>query len=140
MWVYEHSVVTDAAPEAVWRLWADVAGWGGWNVDIERIELRGPFAADSRVTMTPIGQEPVELRIGEVRVGELFVDEAEIDGLLLRTMHRIDRLDRGIRVTYRLEITGPDAERVGPELGPAVSSDWPDTMAALVARAGRDGA
>jgi hypothetical protein len=62
MWANEHSIETTAAPEQVWRLWADVARWPDWNDDIERIELIGPFAAGSKIVMTPIGHEPIELR------------------------------------------------------------------------------
>lgn len=133
MWVYEHGVETSAAPEAVWRLWADVENWGVWNADVQKIEIRGPFAAGSEITMGGDGQDPIELRIAEVAENELFVDEARFDGLVLRTAHRLDRLgpDR-TRVVYRMEITGAAADEVGPEIGPAVTADWPETMAALV--------
>jgi uncharacterized membrane protein len=121
MWVYEHSVETSAAPDAIWRLWADVENWGTWNADIDSIEIRGPFATGTEITMTPPGQDPVHLRVAELTEREMFVDEAEIDGLLLRTIHRLDRLDaHRTRVVYRMEITGP-----------AITADWPDTVAAL---------
>jgi DNA-binding MarR family transcriptional regulator len=77
MWATEHSVETSAALEEIWQLWADVADWPDWNGDIERIELIGPFAAGSRILMTPIGEEPIELRIAEAVEPERFVDEAE---------------------------------------------------------------
>jgi hypothetical protein len=132
MWVYEHSVETSAAPDAIWRLWADVENWGTWNADIDSIEIRGPFATGTEITMTPPGQDPVHLRVAELTEREMFVDEAEIDGLLLRTIHRLDRLDaHRTRVVYRMEITGPAADEIGPHLGPAVTADWPDTVAAL---------
>ncbi|MFZ3470077.1 polyketide cyclase [Streptomyces sp. 4.24] len=132
MWEYEHGVETTAAPEAVWALWADVEGWGTWNADIGKIELRGAFAAGAEITMTPAGQDPVELLVAEAVEGEMFVDEARFDGLALRTTHRIDRLapDRS-RVVYRMEITGEGAGEAGPHIGPAITADWPDTMAAL---------
>ena len=138
MWVYEHGVETSAAPEAIWRLWADVASWSTWNTDIEKIEISGPFAAGSEITMTPAGQDPVQLRIAEASTNEQFVDEARFDGLTLRTTHRLDRLgaDR-TRVVYRMEITGPAADEIGAQLGPAITADWPDTMASLVSRAQR---
>ncbi|MEU3772068.1 SRPBCC family protein [Streptomyces sp. NPDC032472] len=136
MWTYEHSIETDAAPEAVWALWADVENWGTWNADIEHIELDGPFETGTAIVMTPAGQDPVHLRIAEAKPGELFVDEARFDGLLLRTVHRIDRgRDLRTRVVYRMEITGDGADALGPEIGPAVTADWPETMAALVTRA-----
>jgi uncharacterized protein YndB with AHSA1/START domain len=125
--MYEHSVETGAAPEAIWRHWADVESWGRWNADIEKIEISGPFAAGARITMTPAGQDPVELSVAELTEGEAFVDEARFDDLVLRTTHRVD----GTRVTYRMEITGPGADDVGPQIGPGITADWPETMAAL---------
>ncbi len=134
MWTVEHSVETTVAPEAVWRAWSDVERWPQWNGDIERIELRGPFAVGSTITMKPCGQETVELRLAEVVDGELFVDEADIASTVVRTLHRIDRSDGNrARIVYRLEATGPAAE----EIGPAVSADFPDTLAALTEYAQR---
>ncbi|WP_330296314.1 SRPBCC family protein [Streptomyces sp. NBC_00503] len=133
MWKYEHAIETTATPAAIWALWADVENWGTWNADIEKIELRGPFAAGALITMTPAGQDPVELLVAEAVEGESFVDEARFAGLVLRTAHRIEALgpDRS-RVVYRMEITGEGADEVGPEIGPAITGDWPETMAALV--------
>jgi hypothetical protein len=136
MWANEHSAETSAAPENIWQLWADVAGWPTWNGDIERIELVGPFATGSTILMTPIGDEPVELRIAEAVEPELFVDEAIIGQIVVRTIHRAQQIDpTRTRVTYRMEITGPDADTLGPEIGPEISADFPETLAALVARA-----
>ncbi|MFC9930105.1 polyketide cyclase [Streptomyces sp. NPDC127190] len=132
MWEYEHSIETSATPEAIWRLWADVENWGTWNAEIEKIEMDGPFAAGTQITMTPPGDDPVLLRIAEAVEDELFVDEARFNGLLLRTMHRIDRIDQDrIRVAYRMEITGTGADEVGPQIGPGITADWPETMASL---------
>jgi hypothetical protein len=136
MWAIEHSIETSAAPEEIWRLWADVPGWPEWNGDIEGIELHGPFATGSRIVMTPVGQEPIELRIAEAVEPELFVDEADMGEIVVRTTHRVEPLDgeRG-RIIYRMEITGPGADTLGPQIGPEISADFPQTLAALVERA-----
>jgi uncharacterized protein YndB with AHSA1/START domain len=136
MWVTEHSVETTAAPEAIWREWSDVSRWPEWNGDIERIELDGPFAVGTRITMTPVGDEPVELRIAEAVEPELFVDEANLGEIVVRTIHRVEELDQGRRrVTYRMEITGSAADTLGPQIGLAISGDFPQVLAALVERA-----
>jgi hypothetical protein len=136
MWTNEHSIETSAAPEAIWQQWADVAGWPAWNGDIERIELAGTFATGGRILMTPIGEEPVELRIAEAVEPELFIDEAALGEIVVRTIHRVQRLDdEHARVTYRMEITGPAADTLGPQIGPEISGDFPQTLAALVERA-----
>lgn len=132
MWTYEHGVETDAEPEAIRRLWADVENWGVWNADIASIRISGPFAAGAEIVMNPDGQDPVHLVIAEV-TPERFVDEARIDGLVLRTTHRLDQ-GESLRtlVRYRMEITGTGSDERGPLIGPAVTADWPETMAALV--------
>ena len=136
MWVTEHSIDTTAVPEQVWRLWADVTRWPEWNGDIEQIELDGSFAAGGRIVMTPIGQEAIELRIAEAVEPELFVDQADLGDVVVRTTHRVERVGDGrSRVTYRMEISGPAADTLGPQLGPEISADFPETLAALVARA-----
>ena len=138
MWDTEHSIETTAAPEAIWQQWADVRGWPSWNGDIERIELHGPFAAGSRIVMTLIGEEPVELRIAEAVEPELFVDEADMGEIVVQTTHRVERLDgEGTRITYRMEITGLAADTLGPQIGPEISGDFPQVLAALVERAER---
>jgi hypothetical protein len=138
MWTCQHSVETTATPEAIWRLWAHVSTWGAWNPDIEKIEINGPFAVGAEIVMIPAGQDPVLLRIADLTEGELFVDEVKLGDVTLRTSHRLDRLDRErTRVLYRMEITGPNADQLGPQIGPAITADFPETMAALVAHAQR---
>jgi hypothetical protein len=136
MWTTEHSIETAASPDSIWRLWSDVPGWPEWNADIEHIEISGAFAAGSTISMTPVGQDPVELLIAETVEPELFVDEADLGDVVVRTVHRVERLEGGRnRVVYRMEISGPAADSVGPELGPQISGDFPDTLAALVRQA-----
>jgi uncharacterized protein YndB with AHSA1/START domain len=136
VWAVEHSVETSATAEAIWRLWEDVERWPEWNAGVERIKLDGPFAVGSTILMTPPGDEPVELRITEVKEPELFVDEAQGGDFVVRTTHRVEAAgDERTRITYRMEITGPAAETVGPEIGPEISGDFPQVLAALAVRA-----
>src|SRR5262249_44161835 len=136
MWAAEHSIETSAPPEQIWRLWADVKAWPEWNGDIERIELDGSFAAGGRIVMTPPGQEAIELRIAEAVEPVLFVDEANLGDIRARTTHRVEPAgNEGSRGTYRMGIPGPAADTLGPQLGPAISADFPETLTTLVARA-----
>jgi hypothetical protein len=138
MWTSEHSIETTSSAKAIWRLWSDVAGWPEWNSDIEHIEISGPFAAGSTITMTPVDQDPVELRIAEAVEPDLFVDEASVGDVVVRTIHRVEPLaDDRNRVSYRIEISGPAADRVGSELGPQISRDFPETLSSLVRQAER---
>src|SRR6266496_4544840 len=120
MWTTEHSTETTAAPEAVWRVWSDVGRWPEWNADLERAELSGPFAAGSTITMYQRGGAVIELRIAEAKESERFVDEADLGDVVVRTIHLLEPLeDDRVQIVYRMEITGPQADTLGPQIGRA---------------------
>jgi hypothetical protein len=86
--------------------------------------------------MTSVEDDVVELRIAEAVQPERFVDEANLGSVTVRTIHRVERADSDrARVVYRIEISGPEADSVGPELGPQISGDFPDVLKALAERA-----
>jgi hypothetical protein len=133
MWEYEHATETVAPPEEIWRLWADVPGWRSWNAEIEKVEIDGPFAVGSQITMTPPDDEPILLKLVQVEEDALFVDQMDAGDFTVTTMHRIEPIGGGrSRIVYRTEIDGPAADQVGPELGPAITADFPQTVGALV--------
>jgi uncharacterized protein YndB with AHSA1/START domain len=140
MWEYEHSVRTAAPAAELWRHWSDVPSWPSWNAGIEKIEIDGPFQPGTRFTMSAPGADPVTMRLTEVVPGESFTDQMDAGDFVVTTSHRIAQADGGVRITYRTEITGPAADAVGPELGPAITADFPDVLAALVKLAERDAA
>lgn len=136
MWQYQHEVETTARPESVWRHWSDMAAWPEWNRGIAKIEINGPFEVGTTFTMTPPGEDPISMRLVEIVPGELFTDEMDAGDFVVRTEHRLEPAgnDR-TRVLYRTEITGPAADQIGPELGPAITADFPEVLAALVSLA-----
>jgi hypothetical protein len=135
MWEYEHSVETVAEPAAVWRRYVDVAAWGAWDSSVERIEAHGPFAVGTEISLTPVGQDQLRMRLTEILDGEGFSDETAFGDLTVRFIHRLTPLPgRGTRVTHRIEVDGPGAEHVGP----AITSDTPEAMAGLVKLAEED--
>lgn len=89
--------------------------------------------------MTPQGQDTLRSRIVELVENEAYADETSFGELTLRFRHALARLDDGgTRVTHALVIDGPDADQVGPELGPQISADFPAAMSDLIAAAGRE--
>jgi len=133
MWEYEHSVETTAAPEVLWRHWSDVAAWPKWNQGIEEIQIDGPFAVGTTFTMTPPGEDPITLRLVEIVPQERFTDEMDAGDFVVRTVHRLEPAGAGTtRVVYRTELTGPAADQVGPQIGPAITADFPQVLAGLI--------
>jgi uncharacterized protein YndB with AHSA1/START domain len=137
-WEYEYSVTTSAERDTVWRHWSDMAAWPAWNAGIEKIEIDGPFQVGTTFTMTPPGDDPIRMRLTEIVPGELFTDEADGGDFVVTTVHRLEQTGAGTRIVYRTEISGPAAAQLGPEIGPAITADFPDVLEALVALAERD--
>jgi hypothetical protein len=56
--------------------------------------------------------------------------------VVVRVRHSLEALAAGgTRITYRATVEGPPADALGPEIGTAVTADFPEVMAALAARA-----
>ena len=96
--------------------------------------MDGPFAAGTTIRMTVPGEdEPIALCLVRVSAGKEFTDELDAGEFVVRTVHRLEAAEEGrTRVVYRTEITGPAAGQAGPELGPQITADFPDVLAALV--------
>jgi hypothetical protein len=140
MWTHEHSARTELEPEAVWKVLADLDNWAAWDTSVDSVRLDGPFAVGSQVTMIPTGQEPVIFTITVIEENERYADETEFGGVTLRFSHTLTRLpEGGTEVVHRLEIDGPEADALGPDIGAMVTEDFPEAMQSLLAYAARRG-
>ena len=135
MWTHEYSTTTPASPKAVWTILADVAGWGAWNDGIESIELDGPVAVGVGFRMTPPGADTLHSTVVDLQPGRVLTDLTELDGIAVRVEHRIEPHPDGTSVTYRIEVSGSISDDVAGQIGGAISADFPDVIANLVARA-----
>lgn len=136
MWTYEHSARTPLPPEAIWRVLADIDNWTRWDTSMADIRLLGPFALGTEIAMTPYGQDPIRSTIVTIDPNRRYADETAFDGLTLCFSHTLTPLDSGgTRVVHALAISGPTADEAGPGLGAQITEDFPDAMAALLARA-----
>jgi uncharacterized protein YndB with AHSA1/START domain len=136
MWTHEYTAETATSRHALWRILRDLDQWATWDTSMEWVRLQGPFQAGSQVTMKPKGQDPITSVIVEASENRRYADQTDLGEVTLRFSHTLEPLaGGGTRVTHRLEITGPAADQVGPELGPAITEDFPEAMDALLARA-----
>ena len=136
MWTTEYTLDSKADPEALWRLLSDVDGWVNWNDGIETIALNGPLAVGATFDMKPPGEEVLTSTIAELERNRLLTDVTEMGELVIRVAHRLQPLaGGGTSVTYRVEVSGPAADTHGEEVGTAISADFPQVIAALVAAA-----
>jgi len=136
MWQFEQSIEAKVSAEAVWQLYSDVRTWPSWDKGIEAVELHGPFEVGTEGVLTPAGQGPLPFRVVEVTPQRGFVDETEVPGGVLRFIHKLLPLDGGVtQITHRVEIDGPAADDLGPQVGPQITAGIPETMDSLARHA-----
>ncbi|WP_426593546.1 polyketide cyclase [Cellulomonas sp. McL0617] len=131
MWIAEHTAETDLPRENVWAALADLHRGALTYEGADSFELRGPFAVGTTVAVTPVGQDTFESRIVDLVEPATYADATTFGDLTLLFRHTLVEVDGGTRVTHRLEIDGPSADEVGPELGPQISDDFGTSMQAL---------
>jgi acetylornithine deacetylase/succinyl-diaminopimelate desuccinylase-like protein len=135
---YEHTVETSATPADVYALWSDPSTWSSWDTSVESASIDGPFAPGTTGSMVVDGPMEVTFTLLEVTPGTGYLDETVIpDAATIRFAHRAEpSADGRTTVTVRVSANGPAAA----EMGPMITSDTPDALAALVraaeARAG----
>lgn len=133
-YTYTHTIEADVSPDAVWALYDDVTTWPDWDAQAEKITRDGPFAAGTTGTMTFKGQDPLHYRLVKVEPKREWVDETPVGDIVVRVSHRLNPLSDGrLQITYAAEIDGPDQQ--AQEIGAAITADFPETMASLVALA-----
>jgi uncharacterized protein YndB with AHSA1/START domain len=140
MWTTEYTQSGDVTAEALWQLLSDVNSWGSWNDGIETIALDGPLAVGATFRMKPPGEDELTSTIAELEENRLLTDVTDLGDLVVRVAHRLTPLaGGGTAVTYAVQVSGTAADSQAEEVGKAVSADFPEVMAALLAAAGRDG-
>lgn len=137
MWTTEETAETAAPRTIVWEAVRDLHTGELTHPGADSFDLHGPFAIGTELTVTPEGQEPIRSRIVELEPGRRYPDLTEFGDVRLTFRYDLDDQEGGTVVRYSLTIDGADADAVGPELGPQISADFPEALAALLAEAER---
>ena len=133
MWSTEHTATTDLTPTQVWAALRALHEGRLSYPGADRFELHGPFQAGTTLSVTPAGQDTFTSTIVDLDEPRTYADETVFGDVTLLFRYTLAPLpDGGTRVVHRLDITGPAADQVGPELGPQIAGDFPESMAALL--------
>lgn len=135
MWTTEHTATTPLPRAVVWAALRDLHTGDLTYPGADTFALDGPFEKGATLTVTPLGQDPFRSPIIDLVDGETYADETSFGDVVLTFRHTLADAEDGTRVTHRLEISGDGADQLGPELGPQIAGDFPESMDALFEQA-----
>jgi hypothetical protein len=131
MWTTEHTAETDRQRADVWAALRDLHTGRRTARGADAFTIDGPFAVGSVVHVTPEGQDTIDSTIVELAEGRRYADRTVFGDVELVFSYDLEDAGAGTRVTHRLVIDGPGADTTGPELGPQIAEDFPESLAAL---------
>ncbi|TIX90474.1 polyketide cyclase [Rhizobium sp. P44RR-XXIV] len=135
MWTNEYTAISPLPARAIWNALKAVHEGRLTYEGADTFVLHGPFAKGTRVSVTPMGQNTFEATIVDLVENVTYADETSFGDTTLLFRHTLTPVEGGTQVTHRLEISGPSAGEVGPELGPQISGDFDVTMTRLFEKA-----
>lgn len=129
--VIEASVLIQASPQDVYRVWADVAAWPQWDPDTRRAWLDGPFIAGARGRLHPRKGFSVRMALVEAVPDQRFTVECPVLGSVMRFEHELAPASGAVRVTHRVSFRGWLARWLARTVGADVRRGLPVTLASL---------
>ena len=134
MWSSTHTVVSDLPAEVLWSRLVGVAGWPDWNRSLASASIDGEFAVGATIrSLTKEGRSSAS-RVVAVDDGRSFDDRTELGDVQVGVRHEITQAGPHTVVTFRIEVSGEDAEQIGR----ALSVDLPTVLAHLVVVAAQE--
>jgi len=140
MRIYDTERVTDADPDAVWRVWTAIDRWPEWDPHEEIVRMDAPFGVGATGYAKQVGAPGGAFTVLEVDPGRRFVtgDDAAIGRV--RGSHEIDPLPDGrIRLRLTFDATGLLGLIIKVGWGRRLITDSRRTLDALVERAKASG-
>jgi uncharacterized protein YndB with AHSA1/START domain len=107
MYEFECEATFEAEPDAVWKVWTDVARWPEWDVSKEMARLDGPFEPGVSGWAKQRGNLGGSFTITEVEAGRRWVTECPMPLGKVVFDHSLEPLDGGrVRVVKRVGVQG----------------------------------
>ena len=130
MRLFECETTFEADPDAVWKVWTDVARWPEWDVK-EIAELDGPFEAGARGWARQHGNLGGTFTITAVDAGRRWVSECHVPLGKVVFDHVLETMPEGrVRVVKRAEVLGGAGPLLLP-FAPKMRRATADALAAL---------
>ena len=107
MWKAEFTKSAQAAPEALWERWTEVANWPEQDESLQSASINGPFTVGSIITLKPKGSPTVKVQLIQVTKLKSFSSTGQLPLAKLQFDHKAKSDGAKIEFTQSVTLTGP---------------------------------
>jgi hypothetical protein len=130
----EHTIVTSAPAEAIWRRWTTVELWPDDDPDCRWAQVDGAFAVGAKGRVKT-GGPAAHFTVTRLEPNRAMCFEIRLPGATMSFPHTAAPVDQGIRLTHGLTITGPLAPLWRLLVGRGVAAGLPEVVALVATNA-----
>ena len=128
---FEHTVITNASPDAIWDLWANVSRWPEWDTELQTAELDGPFELGATGRLQPQKGPQSAFVISQLEAGRSYTFTTRLFFSRLDVYRFLAQRDDQTVFTHRVSFRGPLGFIFGRLLGPGFKCALPSVMKQL---------
>src|SRR4051794_17283764 len=130
-WAFEHSIDCGVTAAFAWSFWTSVSNWT-LDVDVESVEIDGPFAAGAQGFTNSRSSGRVPWRIVQADAGRAVI-EIPAPGAVARITWTFEGAGGSARITQRWTLQGEQAESLAKAFAPGLETGIPAGMTNLCA-------
>lgn len=127
----EESILIDAPPGVIFRIWGDVTNWKRWDADTKESWLDGPLAVGANGHIVPAKGRGVPMQVTECALDKSFTVQARVPLFCMTFEHELAPHAEGTLVTHRVSFSGALNFLLGRIVGAQVRRGLPLAMASL---------
>lgn len=75
---FSHTLVTDASPEVIWKIWTDVSNWKQWDSGLKDAEMKGDFLIGNKGRITSLENRKSTFEITALEPGKSYTFKTQL--------------------------------------------------------------
>ncbi len=127
----EEKVLISAPIEKVFSLYANVAAWSSWDVELKSSSIDGQFSSGASGTIKPLNGPQSKITFTEVVPNRSFTVESKLPLCLIRFEHELLSIDGHTQALHRVSFIGLLAPLFGRLIGAQIRKGLPHSLSGL---------
>lgn len=128
---FQEQVLINAAPEKIFKLYADVANWATWDTDVKSSAIHGAFIAGAKGMIQPSKGPKSNIAFTQVEENRLFTVESKLPLCTMKFEHELSAHNGQTQVIHRVSFIGLLAPIFGRLIGSQIHKNLPATLQGL---------